>query len=187
MIFIYKIFHKFFDLFEYFKHSIYVKICQANGLKLAPGVIIRPGVNFGSEPFLIEIDEDSRVATGTSFVNHSGGTVNLRKLSSEYKNVKNFGRIKIGKNCAIGLNCVILQDVKIGDNCILGANSVLSESMPDNTVYGGNPAKYICEIEDYGDFLLKSSVDYPLEFEQDRKTLNKWLKENLPENFKPSR
>ena len=185
MLILFKVLHKILDLLENFKHTIYVKICQANGLKLGKGVIIRPGVNLGSEPFLIEIDDDSRIAKGTAFINHSGGTANLRKIEG-YEEVRNFGLIKIGKNCAIGLNCIILQDVKMGDNCILGANSVLSESMPDNTVYGGNPAKYICEIEDYGDVLKKTTIDYPLELEKDKKKLNQWLKENLPEKFKPS-
>lgn len=187
MIILYKITHKIFDYFEDLQHSIYVKICQANGLRLGKNSLIRKGVNFGSEAFLIEIGDDSRIASGTSFVNHSGGTVNLRRIGGDFKEVRNFGRIKIGKNCAIGLNCVILQDVKIGDNCILGANSVLSESMPDNTVYAGNPAKYVCEIEDYGDFLVKTSINYPIELEKNRKELNKWLKKNLSENFKVSR
>lgn len=187
MITLYKVLHKIFEYIEDFRHSIYIKICKSYGLKTGNRTVIRKGVNFGSEPFLIEVGDDTRIASGTSFVTHSGGTVNLRKISDEYTDVRNFGRIKIGKNCAIGLNCVILQDVKMGDNCILGANSVLSESMPDNTVYAGNPAKYVCEIEDYGDFLLKTSLDYPLELEKDKKELNNWLKTNLHENFKASR
>ena len=187
MIILHKIIYKIFEIISDYKHHLYIEICKANGFKLGKNAIIRKGVNLGSEPFLIEIGDDSRVATGSSFVNHSGGTVNLRKYNDDYANIRNFGRIKIGKNCAIGLNCVILQDVEIGDNCILGANSVLAESMPSNTVYGGNPAKYICEIEDYGDFLIKSSLDYPLEIENDRKALNEWLKSNLGEKFKPAK
>lgn len=181
---LYKILYKLSDMASEFKHNMYVKLCQAQGLKLGKNAIIRRGVNLGSEPFLIEIGDDSRVASGTTFVNHSGATYHLRKFE-DYKNVRNFGRIKIGKNSAISTNCVILQNVEIGDNCILGANSVLTDSMPSNTVYAGNPAKYVCEIEDYGDYIQKTSLDYPLELEANRKELNEWLKKNLPHQYKP--
>lgn len=179
----YRIINKSFTLIEDFKHKVYIQTCINNGLILGKNVSIRNGVSIGSEPFLVEIGEGSRIASGTTFVTHSGATVNLRKIEG-FEEVRNFGRIKIGENCAVGSNCVILQDVELGDNCILGANSVLSESMPSNTVFAGNPAKYVCEIEDYGDFLVKTTVDYPIELEKDKKKLNDWLKKNLGEKFK---
>lgn len=179
----YRIINKIFTLLDDYRSRNYVEACVASGMKLGRNAIIRNNVNLGSEPFLIEIGDDSRIASGTTFVNHSGATVNLRKLGG-YDDVRNFGRIKIGKNCAVGVNCVILADVEIGDNCILGANSVLSESMPSNTVFAGNPAKYVCEIEDYGDVLKKNSNNYPIEIEQNRKELNAWLVENLPHKYK---
>lgn len=180
----YKILYKIIDTWAEFKHKMYVELCKAQGLKIGKNSIIRRGVNLGSEPFLIEIGNDTRIASGTTFVNHSGATYHLRKFN-DYKTVKNFGRIKIGNNTAISTNCVILQNVEIGDNCILGANSVLTDSMPSNTVYSGNPAEYICEIEDYGDYIKKTSLDYPLDLEKNRSKLNKWLKDNLPHNYKP--
>ena len=80
-----------------------------------------------------------------------------------------------------------MQDVQIGNNCILGANSVLSQSMPDNTVFIGNPAQFLCTIEDYGDIVLKNSPKYPRELEKDRKKLDAWIKENLPHKYKKAR
>lgn len=183
---LYKILYKIYDSLAEFKHHLYVELCKAQGLKMGSNSIIRRNVNLGSEPFLIEIGDDTRIASGTTFVNHSGATYHLRKFP-EYREVRNFGRIKIGNNTAISTNCVILQNVEIGSNCILGANSVLSDSMPDNTVYGGNPAKYICEIEDYGDYILKTSLQYPIELEADRPALNEWLKKNLPHHYKTAK
>lgn len=183
---IYKILNKISTTIQDIQHSIYLKVSVNNGLKLGKNVVVRNNVSFGSEPFLVEIGDETRIASGVTFVTHSGATINIRKLTG-YENVRNFGRIKVGKNCAIGSNSVILQDVHIGDNCVLGANSVLSESMPENTVYAGNPAKYICEIEDYADVLKKTTVDYPIELEKDRKKLNQWLIQNLPEKFKITR
>lgn len=180
-----KTINKLFSITDDIKHQVYLKTCVQSGLKLGKGVVIRNGVSFGSEPFLVEVKEGTRIASGTCFVTHSGATNNIRKIEG-YEHVRNFGRIKVGRNCAIGLNSVILQNVEIGDNCFLGANSVLSESMPDNTVYVGNPAKYVCEIEDYADLLKKSTIDYPIELEQNRNELMNWLRNNLPENYKPS-
>lgn len=183
---IYKILNKISTTIQDVRHSIYLKVCINNGLRLGKNVVVRNNVSFGSEPFLVEIGDETRIASGVTFITHSGTTNNIRKLEG-YEEVRNFGRIKVGKNCAIGSNSIILQDIKIGDNCVLGANSVLSESMPEHTVYAGNPAKYVCEIEDYADVLKKTTVDYPIELEQDRKKLNQWLIENLPEKFKPAR
>ena len=41
--------------------------------------------------------------------------------------------IKIGNNCWIGSNCVILKGVTIGDNCVIGAGVVLSENVESNS------------------------------------------------------
>lgn len=185
MIILYKIFNKVYTILQNIQHNAYLKICIHHGLKLGKNVTVRNNVSFGSEPFLIEIGDNTGIASGVTFITHSGFTTVIRKIEG-YEEVRNFGKIKVGKNCAIGINSAILQDVEIGDNCVLGANSVLSESMPSNTVFAGNPAKYVCEIEDYGDVLKKTTVNYPIELEKNRKELNNWLKINLPEKFKPT-
>lgn len=55
----------------------------------------------------------------------------------------------IGNNVFIGMNSIILSGVKIGDNVIIGAGSVVSKDCPSNGVYAGNPARYICSLEEY--------------------------------------
>jgi len=35
----------------------------------------------------------------------------------------------------------IVGPVKIGNNCIIGANTVVVSNVPDNSMVGGNPAK----------------------------------------------
>lgn len=59
------------------------------------------------------------------------------------------GRVKIGNNCFIGYNAVILKGTTIGDNCIIGAQSVVKGIIPPNTVWAGIPAKQICTIEEF--------------------------------------
>lgn len=45
-----------------------------------------------------------------------------------------YGEIKIGDNCWIGSNVVILKNVQIGDNVIIGANCVVTQNIPSNTI-----------------------------------------------------
>ena len=42
--------------------------------------------------------------------------------------------VKIGKNCWIGANTVILKGTQIGDNCVVGAGSVLKGNYEANSV-----------------------------------------------------
>ncbi|WP_434576292.1 acyltransferase [Riemerella anatipestifer] len=162
----------------------YYGICKRKGLVLGDGVVLRNGIDFGSEPFLIEINENSRVAKGVSFVNHSGGQMLIRCYEG-YNDVRNFGRIKIGKNCFIGMNSIIQPNVHVGDNCIIGAGSLVTTSTLPNAVYGGVPAKYICSLNEYLEKKKKESVLYPRELEENRKELERYIAKNLPHIYKP--
>jgi len=51
--------------------------------------------------------------------------------------------ISIGNNNWIGSNVFILPGVNIGSNCVIGANSVVNKDIPDNSIWGGIPAKFI--------------------------------------------
>lgn len=51
--------------------------------------------------------------------------------------------VVIGDNVFIGMNVIILKGVHIGNNVIIAAGSVVSQNIPDNQVWGGNPATFI--------------------------------------------
>lgn len=42
--------------------------------------------------------------------------------------------VRIGDNCWIGANVVILKGTTIGDNCIVGAGTVLGGKIPSNSI-----------------------------------------------------
>jgi phenylacetic acid degradation protein len=56
----------------------------------------------------------------------------------------------LGKNCLIGMNSVIMDDVEIGDECIVGALSFVSanSSFEKRKLIVGNPAKPIKDVSD---------------------------------------
>ncbi|MDQ3552407.1 MAG: gamma carbonic anhydrase family protein, partial [Bacteroidota bacterium] len=56
----------------------------------------------------------------------------------------------IGKNCLVGMNAVIMDEVELGDECIVGALSFLKqgEKIPGRSLVAGNPAKIIKQVSD---------------------------------------
>ena len=184
MIIFYRLFLKIHTLYQEFIQHIYLKICLAKGLKVGKNVRFVEVPQFGTEPFLIEIGDDTTFSNNIRFVNHDGGQ-NALHFMEKYKDVRTFGRIKIGKQCLIGADCTIMPGVEMQDNCILGAGSILTSSMKKASVYAGIPAKFICTIEEYGDKLLANNVMYPRELEPDRAALEAYISKNLPHTYKP--
>ena len=57
---------------------------------------------------------------------------------------------QIGRNCLIGMNSVIMDNVILGDECVVGALSFIkaNEIFGAKSVIVGNPAKKIKEVSD---------------------------------------
>lgn len=56
--------------------------------------------------------------------------------------------IRIGNNCFIGCNSIILKGTALGDGCVVGAGAVVSGKFESNCVIVGNPARVIKKLED---------------------------------------
>ena len=56
----------------------------------------------------------------------------------------------IGRNCLVGMNSVIMDNVVLGDECIVGALSFIKEGQlfEPRSLIVGNPAKKIKEVSD---------------------------------------
>lgn len=98
-----------------------------------------------SEPYLISIGDNTCISYGVNFLTHDGAVGVIRKRK-KYEDVIKFGKIKIGNNCFIGCNSTIMPNVIIGNNCIVGACSLVTKDIPNDEVWAGNPAKFICTI-----------------------------------------
>lgn len=55
--------------------------------------------------------------------------------------------IKIGDHSWIGSGCVIAPGVTIGKYSIVASNSYLDADVPDFSIFGGNPARFIRAID----------------------------------------
>ena len=103
------------DVARYFANSGGCYFSAINGIEIGDGTIFAPGV----------------------------------KVISANHDVNNFDKhtvkepIRIGNNCWLGANSVLLPGVQLGNGVIVGAGAVVSKSFGDNVVVGGVPAKVI--------------------------------------------
>ena len=116
---------------------------------LGKNVDIVGGANFGSEPYLITIGDNTTISFDCAFVTHDAATRVIRNLPDGDKETVIYAPITVGKNCFIGCRSVILPNVNIGDNCIIGAGRVVNKDIPSNSVAAGVPCKVICTLDEY--------------------------------------
>jgi len=81
----------------------------------------------------VEIGDNVQIGSHCSI--YSESTIDERK-----------GRILINKNAKIGSHCTIMPGVTIGENSIIGAHSFVNESIPENLIAIGVPAKVVKNI-----------------------------------------
>lgn len=110
---------------------------------------------WSTEPYLIEIGDNCSITTGVKIFTH-GGAKAVRKTHPRFDF---FGKVKIGNFVYIGANSLIMPGVKIGDNVLIAAGSVVTKSIPSNVVVAGNPAKYVCGIDNF----IKKNAKYNLD------------------------
>jgi acetyltransferase-like isoleucine patch superfamily enzyme len=84
----------------------------------------------------IEIGDNTIFSSGVGIIsaNHALKNLETHTITSP---------IKIGKNCWIGKNAIILPGVVLGDNCTVGAGAVVTKSFGNGSLIAGVPAVLI--------------------------------------------
>jgi acetyltransferase-like isoleucine patch superfamily enzyme len=99
----------------------------------------------------VVIEDNVRIGGGTVIYDTDFHSLNYKERIAKPEiriNIKTVPVI-IKRNAFIGSNCTILKGVTIGENSIVGASSVVSKNIPNNEIWGGNPARFIKKLEKY--------------------------------------
>ena len=114
------------------------------GVKIGSNCLL--GVdNWGTEPYLITIGDNVQLTRCVSIHTHGGG----HAVRSLYPDFDVFGKVTIGNGVYVGAYSQIMPGVTIGEGALVAAGSVVTKSVAPHTVVGGNPARFICTVEEY--------------------------------------
>ena len=82
----------------------------------------------------------------------------------------------IGRNCLVGMNAVIMDEVELGDECIVGALTFIKqgEKIPPRSMVAGNPGK-----------IIKQVSDEIIEWKSNGTQLYQSLPQEMQDNWKP--
>jgi acetyltransferase-like isoleucine patch superfamily enzyme len=111
---------------------------------------IAPSVVFDANDYsLITIGDATTISMDVVFLTHDYSiTKGLKMIDSELGG-RFLKPIRVGSNCFIGMRSILLPGTILGDNVIVGAGSVVKGTFPDNVVIAGNPAKILCNTDEW--------------------------------------
>ena len=145
--------------------KIQLRRLRARGLITGSGFWMSKTANIDSvAPQYISIGKDVTMAGGSRILAHDAST-------KKYLGKTKFGKVVIGDNVFIGANAVILPNVTIGDNVVIGSCACVTCDIPANSVWGGVPARKLCDLEAYLDkerelysLYCECTYDSPIDF-----------------------
>ena len=158
----------------------YVDYLRLKGTKIGENCDISKSANFGSEPWLIQIGNNTRITQRVQFITHDGGLWTLRKMGLINEKEVKYGKIIIGDNCNISWDVTIMPNVSIGNNCVIAAGAVVTKDVPPGEVWGGIPAHRIETIEEYFHKIEGTTVPTNGMTNDDKKA---YLMKNKPDLF----
>ncbi len=135
---------------------------------------------------LIRIHNNVRIASNVTFATHDITHLVLNNMPESRRGgySETVGCIEIMDNVFIGTNSTIVGDVRIGPNAIVAAGAVVTKDVPENTVVGGVPARYICSFDEW---LERREGKYPPEMKPVHQDVADELVKYMWEKFEEKR
>lgn len=135
---------------NHYSNEAYLEYLRKNGVIIGENTIVYSPRHTSidiQKPYLITIGSYCKITTGVIILAHDYSISVARRVFGEF--VGGTAPVRIGDNCFLGMNSIILPGTRSGNNCIIGAGSVVKGVYPDNVVIAGNPARVICTLENY--------------------------------------
>lgn len=128
---------------------IHPQAAVTGNVMIGRDVYIGPGAAIRGDWGKIVIEDGCNVQENCTIHMFPGVTVTLKESAHIGHGTIIHGST-IGKNCLIGMNAVVMDNVNLGDECIVGALAFVPEGMeiPNRKVVVGNPAKIIKNVSD---------------------------------------
>lgn len=173
---------------EIISSSEYVDELRKQGVKIGENVRFRYPAHTLidiTRPCLVEMGNNLDINDNFTILTHDFGTFVFRGYYKDF--VNSCGKVKIGSNIVFGRNVTILKGVTIGDNCIIGAGAIVTNSIPDNSVAVGTPAKVVCTLEEYykkrKSLQVKEALEYGRELSIAKGGVDKLMLSDFPEEW----
>jgi phenylacetic acid degradation protein len=116
---------------------------------IGKNVYIGPGAALRADWGQIIVEDGCNIQENCTVHMFPGVTV-LLKESAHIGHGAIIHGATIGRNCLVGMNAVIMDNVQLGDECIVGALTFIKadEIIPARSMVVGNPYKIIREVTD---------------------------------------
>lgn len=128
---------------------IHPQACVTGNVVIGVKVYVGPGAAIRGDWGRIMIEDGCNVQENCTIHMFPGTTVLLKEAAHIGHGAVIHGA-NIGKNCLVGMNAVIMDNVVLGDECVVGALSFIKadEVFESRSLIVGNPAKKIKEVTD---------------------------------------
>lgn len=120
-------------------NSLRVNFHRKRGVKIGSGVMLGFRCTLDhAYPEYLTLEDNCALAGNVYLIAHSNPYKHFKGKLLSY-----VAPIVIKEGAWIGINSTILPGVVVGTNSVVSAGAVVSESVPDNCIVAGNPARII--------------------------------------------